>query len=223
MIDTKFSNTQLTKAIIRSQHCQRNWDLSQSIPQEDLQVLVDSVTQCPSKQNVAYYKAHFITNRDLIQQVYDQTDGFTVTYQPYTTTKNTQVLANLLVVLEATDYENSLKVSTVPANGEAHQLRMDKELSEESANILAHDQKVAVGVAAGYLNLSAALMEYATGCCSCFSPDGVQSVLGLKNKPLLLMGIGFNQQGTNRRVHQEDENFIFPIKKKQPIEVNFID
>lgn len=223
MINSKLSNAQITKAIIRSQHCQRNWDLSQTIPQEDLQVLVDSVTQCPSKQNIAYYKAHFITNRDLIQQVYDQTDGFTVTYQPYTTTKNTQVLANLLIVLEATDYENSLKISSIPSNGEAHQLRMDKELNEQSASILAHDQQVAVGVAAGYLNLSAALMGYATGCCSCFSPDGVQSVLGLKNKPLLLMGIGFNKPGTNRRVHQEDETFIFPIKKKQPIEVNYID
>ena len=56
----------ITKAIIRSQHCQRNWDLTKQIPQEDLDILETAVSQCPSKQNVAYYKAIFVTDREKI-------------------------------------------------------------------------------------------------------------------------------------------------------------
>ena len=90
----------LTKAIDRSQHCQRNFDLSKSIPEADMKKMVHAVTQCPSKQNVALYEAHFITNRDVIEEMHNTTQGFDypdenggVAYQT-----NSQVLANLVIV-----------------------------------------------------------------------------------------------------------------------------
>ena len=90
----------LTKAIDRSQHCQRNFDLSKSIPEADMKKMVHAVTQCPSKQNVALYEAHFITNRDVIEEMHTTTQGFDypdenggVAYQT-----NSQVLANLVIV-----------------------------------------------------------------------------------------------------------------------------
>jgi nitroreductase len=218
----EITNDEITKAVIKSQHCQRNWDLSQEIPDEDLKVLVDCVTQCPSKQNIAFYKAHFITNRETIQAIYDHTDGFTVNYDPYETTKNTQCLANLLVVFEKHDYTQNLSDGEIPRNREANQIIQDGAPTQLTMNIMEHDRQVAVGVAAGYLNLSASLMGYATGCCSCFYPEGVQEVLGIEGTPLLLMGIGFSDANTNRRVHHEDRDFIFPTKKKQPIEVTFL-
>jgi hypothetical protein len=218
----EITNDDITKTIIKSQHCQRNWDLSQEIPSEDLKVLVDCVTQCPSKQNIAFYKAHFITNRETIQAIYDHTDGFTVNYDPYETTKNTQCLANLLVVFEKHDYTQNLSDGDIPRNREANQIIQDGAPTQLTMNIMEHDRQVAVGVAAGYLNLSASLMGYATGCCSCFYPEGVQEVLGIDGTPLLLMGIGFSDADTNRRVHHEDRDFIFPTKKKQPIEVTFL-
>ena len=94
-------NSVITKAIIKSQHCQRNWDLEKEIPDEDLQLLTTAGTQCPSKQNIAFYKLHFISNRDVIEKVHSHTSGFVVRYNPtveYTT--NPQTLANLLVVFE---------------------------------------------------------------------------------------------------------------------------
>ena len=218
----EITNDEITKAVIKSQHCQRNWDLSNEIPSEDLAVLVDCVTQCPSKQNIAFYKAHFITNRETIQAIYDHTDGFTVNYDPYETTKNTQCLANLLVVFEKHDYTQNLSDGDIPRNREANQIIQDGAPTQLTMNIMEHDRQVAVGVAAGYLNLSASLMGYATGCCSCFYPEGVQEVLGIDGTPLLMMGIGFSNADTNRRVHHEDRDFIFPTKKKQPIEVTFI-
>lgn len=208
------SNADITKAIHRSQHCQRNWDLSKEIPQEDLELLVTAATQCPSKQNVAYYKAHFITNRSVIEAVHEKTNGFTT---PKRTTTNTQVLANLLVVLEGyyaeleptfrNDQWESVKTGTV---------------TEGIMNVIKRDQHMAVGIAAGYLNMTASLLGYSTGCCACFDPVGIKEILGLENEPVLLMGIGFKDPNLNRRIHHKDHSFVFPTKSKQAIPTNFI-
>ena len=50
----------IEKAVHKSQHCQRNWDLTKEVPERDLQVMETAVTQCPSKQNYAYYKPYII-------------------------------------------------------------------------------------------------------------------------------------------------------------------
>ena len=54
-------NVDIEKAVIRSQHCQRNFDLEKEIPEKDLKTLVHASTQCPSKQNISFYNLHFIT------------------------------------------------------------------------------------------------------------------------------------------------------------------
>ena len=58
----------LKKIIHKSQHCQRNWDLSKEIPQEDMDIMLEAITQCPSKQNKAFYKVHFITDLALLAE-----------------------------------------------------------------------------------------------------------------------------------------------------------
>ena len=50
----------LKKAIHKSQHVQRNWDLSKSIPEEDLEMIKEAITGAPSKQNVTFFKPYFI-------------------------------------------------------------------------------------------------------------------------------------------------------------------
>ncbi len=215
-----FSLADIEKAIHKSQHCQRNWDLSKEIPAEDFELLVTAATQCPSKQNVAFYRAHFVTNRALIEQAHDLTDGFTVSYDPPASTTNSQVLANLLVILEAENidtqsgwepYRNFETLNV--AKGEGLE-------AEEARSFLLRDQNMAVGVAAGYLNLTASLLGYATGCCACFDVMGIKKLFGLENMPLLLMGIGFRDETRGRRVHHLDSTFVFPTKPKQPIRVN---
>jgi nitroreductase len=209
------SRETITKAILRSQHCQRNWDLSQEIPEEDLELLYTAATQCPSKQNVAFYKAHFILNRNLIEQIHEKTMGFT-TREGHTT--NTQILANLVVVLEE---HVDLSKDTIYRNEETDKILsgVDTGKSEKTLNI---DKHMAVGVAAGYLNLTASMLGYSTGCCACFDAEGVKEILNLENYPLLLMGIGFKDPSLNRRVHHLDHNFIFPTKSKQSITINVI-
>ena len=57
------ASTHIKKAVIRSQHVQRNWDLSQEMSQDDIDLLVHAATNCPSKQNIAFYKLHVLTDR----------------------------------------------------------------------------------------------------------------------------------------------------------------
>lgn len=217
-----FSHGEIEKAIKVSQHCQRNWDLSRVIPDEDLKVLATAVDSCPSKQNVAFYRAHFVMNRELIEKVHNETNGFTVTYEPLTTTTNPQVLANLLVVFEPIKL-NAKSLKAQPRNTEIEEFcKTGGAVSKETDSILERDAQMAIGIAAGYVNLSAALLGYATGCCACFDASSVKEILGLENEPMLLMGVGFKQDGVGRRIHHKDNTFLFPTKQKEKIEIKII-
>lgn len=205
----------MKKVIHKSQHCQRNWDLSKEIPQEDLDTMLEAVTQCPSKQNKAFYKVHFITNRDVIEKAHANTVGFgnyltinenTAKFEPQT---NSQVLANLLVVFEKYSEDNV-------------QQHPNPEFEFDTDEVENTDRNTAVGIAAGYLNLTGSLLGYSTGCCGCFQPQKMQEVLGLDNEPLLLMGVGYPDETRNRRMHHKDENFKFPTIKKSPIPVEVV-
>lgn len=205
----------MKKVIHKSQHCQRNWDLSKEIPQEHMDTMLEAATQCPSKQNKAFYKVHFITNRDIIEKVHEKTVGFgnylvvnenTAKFQPQT---NSQVLANLLVVFEK-------------YSGDEVQQHPNPELTFDTDFATETDRNTAVGIAAGYLNLTSSLLGYSTGCCGCFKNDEMKEVLGLDSEPLLLMGIGHPDPTQNRRIHHADPSFKFPTIKKSPIPINII-
>ena len=206
-------NNFLEKTIAKSQRCQRNWDLSRSIAEEDLHTLETSVTMCSSKQNRVFYKVHFITNRDVIQKLYNLTDGFMINMETRETKKNPQVLANLVVAFsECVSIEEGLRTT--------EERDLGKIVDETSAKLGARkDQDVftALGIAAGYLTYTANLLGYSTGCCQCFNSSDVSEVLGTE-KTLLLMGIGYPDKSKNRRIEQ-DSDFKFPsFKKEIPVE-----
>lgn len=211
----QLTNSDIEKAIIRSQHCQRNWDLSKEISQDDLDLLMTAATQCPSKQNVAFYKLHFITNREIIEKIHDTTRGFTISQTPYIAETNSQVLANLLIVFEEWNYTQDIADGLF--RNDQTQALLTGNITESQKNDLRRDREMAVGIAAGYLNLTASLLGYSTGCCACFAPLDVQKILNLDNMPLLLMGIGFKNPNMNRRIHHTNTDFVFPTKIKQPI------
>jgi nitroreductase len=203
MIDV--DNAELKKAIHRSQHCQRNWDLSREIPEEDLDLIITAATQCPSKQNIAHYKVHAITNREIIEKIHDNTVGFQVNYT------NSQVLANLLIVLEYN-----------PVREHKNLFSFNSDLTQnEKADSFLRDAHMAVGVAAGYINVISSIAGYSTGCCACFNNQGIKELLNLENDILLMMGIGFKNSELNRRVHHKDHDFVFPAIKKEEISITF--
>ncbi len=216
------SHDEVKKAILKSQHCQRNWDLSKQMAKEDIDLFVSAVSQCPSKQNVAYYRTHFITNRELIEKIHAKTDGFIISFDEGTSTTNPQVLANLLVIFEAKPVDLRTD-KDVNRNAQTYEFaKTDGKISSDTELCMERDRNMAVGIAAGYLNLSATLMGYSTGCCACFDSEGIKELLGLEGSPMLLMGIGFKDADQNRRVHHVDKSFVFPTKAKQQIEISHI-
>ena len=192
----------IKKSIHKSQHCQRNWDLSKSIPKEDVELIIDSAVNCPTKQNLNFYKVHAITDRDKIQKIHDKTQGFEVfgeDRQVVDVKTNSQTLANLLLVF---------------AKDSPSYARENQEMNNEKAKTYEEDRHIAVGIAAGYVNLTSTMLGYSTGCCKCFDSKEVKNILN-SDSPILLMGIGYADNEKIRTEHQEDENFRFPTFKNQ--------
>ena len=220
----------IRKAILKSQHCQRNFDLTREMPEKDVELMKTAISQCPSKQNLAFYKAHFVFEREAIENIHKHTKGFGIESENYQT--NSQVLANLLVVFEENSpasMVNSDKEEKSHENNDKKFWRntqtkalAENQEDEHHLSDLRKDKDQAVGIAAGYLNLTASLLGYATGCCACFDGEAIKSILNLENKPVLLMGIGFRDFSRKRREHHKDKTFIFPSFKKQPVEIRTI-
>lgn len=223
-------NDKIIKAVLRSQRCQRNWDLSKQIPQEDIDVIAAAVTQCPSKQNLTFYKPLFVTNREKIEQIHAASmlaGTINKDSKEYVMRTQSQLLANLLVVLVEdhdpadldkspsvmSHYTGKLPQDIVDSHIQYYNNDMDRmlELFEEDFK---RDRATAVGIAAGYMNLAASLMGYSTGCCQCFDMPKVQEILGLHKQILLIMGIGFKDEKRNRREHHAFPNEMFPTNQK---------
>jgi nitroreductase len=214
------NHTEIKKAVLRSQHCQRNWDLSKEIPQEDLDLIIHAATQCPSKQNIAFYKVHFITNRDLIENIHNKTAGFK-NYSTGENETNSQTLANLILAFEAEDYLSRHESDNIFRNDEMWAYDNGSLTNGQKTN-LERDTHMAIGIAAGYSNLIASMLGYGTGCCACFDEKEIAEVVGANNPIKLLMGIGFKDEARSRREHHLKPEFMFPTKKKQDITVNII-
>ena len=94
---------------------------------------------------------------------------------------------------------------------------------KQALSILEQDRFTALGIAAGYVNLVSSQLGYGTGCCTCIlDKPRLRVILELEKNPLLVMGIGFKQEGKNRRVHHLRDNTVFTTRKKQPIEINYV-
>lgn len=202
----------LLKAIHKSQHVQRNWDLSKSIPEEDLEIIEQACLGAPSKQNVTFFKPYFITDRNVIERIHKNTTGFYIqdgvkggkAPKGDRLTTNPQTLANLLIVFTKNFDKEQAKGNTDQwHNGE----------------LMEQDMHQAVGVAAGYVNMTAALLGYSTGCCSCCNKDEIQRILDIDEKPILLMGVGYPDSSKPRRQHHLKDELVFPTNRKGNLEV----
>ena len=193
----------IKKSIVKSQHVQRNWDLSREMPQDDIDLLVHAATHGPSKQNFKFYNLHVVTNRDIIEKVHSMTEGLRNLEGEMST--NSQTLANLLIIFEDIDTTD--------------EHRAKWELRDNSKEWVARrDADMAIGVAAGYINVLATMLGYGTGCCACFDGKEVAKELGFKNEVRLMMGIGFADKTKNRRIHHETGKMM-GRRVKEPISV----
>ena len=201
---------ELKNAVDITQRAQRNYDLSKSIPQADLDTLIYTALNSPSKQNETHFKLKVYTDPNLIHNIYDCTkrfgligDNFDKMYKDTDKgvignnkyeVKNSQVLANVVFVYcdeDQQDEDNLRGSEQIIANrGNA---------SEETTNFFTRLKNFSIGISSGQLSLVAALLGYKTGFCSGYSTSQLKAVI--KDEPRLLVGIGYENSNMDRRLH----------------------
>ena len=202
------TNRFLEKTISKSQRCQRNWDLTKSIPIEDIKTLKTSITDCSSKQNKVFYKCKFITNRNVIESLYNLSEGagyFDKEDNLIKVDKNPQVLANLVVAF-IRDRDPSEKIRN-------RQERKNGRFTNNNTKLGGRDENIALGIAAGYLTLTANMLGYSSGCCQCGDPLKMAKILDEESPVLLLMGIGFPNQNISRLEHHVTGRRFYSFNK----------
>lgn len=207
-------NEEIKKAVNVAKRAQRNYDLSKSIPKNDLETLIYTAKNSPSKQNETHYSLYIYTDKDIIREIYNTTKKFILYKQndivdildpnnnkneqwmyDNTSVYNSQILANVLFVY--VDHNGS-------ARGVTHMLaKHDDTESNEIYNI---QKNYSIGISVGQLTLAATLLGYKTGICSAFDPDQVQEIIKSNNTVKLLVGIGYENIGVDRRFHAETLN-----------------
>ena len=233
-------------AVDITQRAQRNYDLSKSIPQADLDTLIYTALNSPSKQNETHFKLKVYTDPNLIHNIYDCTKRFALFYKDtfykmFKDTdegvkannkyevKNSQVLANVVFVYcdeDQQDEDNLRGSEQIIANrGNA---------SEETRNFFNRLKNFSIGISSGQLSLVAALLGYKTGFCSAYDLSQLQAIT--KDEPKLMVGIGYENIDKDRRLHgilfnkdipkqyrtgEDNEHWRFPsFDKKIKVEIN---
>jgi len=211
----------LRKAIDSAQKAQRNYDLSKSIPQEDLDTLIYAAQNSPSKQNETHYQLHVFTDQEIIRKIYQCTKRFCLFTKDDDYSKlfgevdgvywqseerslyNSQVLANALFVY-AKDDGNIRGCSHITGH---------KKDNPKSQREFQRQQNYSIGISSGQLVLVSALMGLKTGMCSSFDKS-IEPVIDVENKVHLLVGVGYEDSHKDRRIHPETLNRDVPDKFK---------
>jgi len=203
---TKIDN--IKRAIDTVQRAQRNYDLSKTIPDEDLKLLIYAATNSPSKQNETHYALYVYTNESIIKQIYNCTNKFTLGISEALeeekgeqwlyknkSVKNSQIYANVLFLYVDDEGE---------ARGATH-LR-GQHGDKFGRNVLTEQKNYSIGVSVGELILSAGLLGYKTGICSAMEEIPIKKIINTEKEPKLLVGIGYSNENVNRRAHAETLN-----------------
>jgi len=202
----------LKKAIDSAQRAQRNYDLSKTVPQHDLETLIYAAVNSPSKQNETHYSLYVYTDQVLIKQIYQNTKKFTLIkdnkdkkwgekdgkywQDDAQSVTNSQIFANVLFAY--VDEEGS-------ARGGTHEVGQ-KNSSGNAANLYSEQKSISIGISVGELILSANLLGYRTGICSAMDSRPIKKILGTEKSVKLLVGVGFDNAGIDRRLHAETLN-----------------
>lgn len=232
-------NEQIKDAVDVSQKAQRNWDLDKTIPQKDLDTLIYAAQHSPKKQMETHYALHVFTDKEKIRAIYDNTKKFSLFPVSETpkeddmegmfedrdgefwqddeySVKNSQILANAMFVY--TEDRRTVK-------GGTHFMAQQEGVSPNILSIYEEQIDFSIGISVGQLILSAAMMGYKTGICSALDSDPISDILGKRSdgklmNAKLIIGIGYEQDGVDRRLHQETLNKDIPFDDRRTGELN---
>lgn len=210
----------LKKAIDSAQRSQRNYDLSKSVPQDDLDTLIYAAVNSPSKQNETHYSLYVYTDQDIIRQIYNNTKKFTMIRDQQDQDESFKVEDDVFIQNDAKSvtnsqiYANALFVY-VAEQGDTRgsQHKAAKENPNSTAAKVYNEQiAYSMGISVGELILSAGLLGYKTGICSALDTRPIRDILGIKQNPKLLVGVGIPNSQLDRTQHSDVLNKDVPEK-----------
>lgn len=177
----------LTETVKTAERCQRNWDFSNPVTQEDIKKIVDVATNMPTKNNRPYYELIVSTNLDFNKMCYTHSiDKDNPHFIENKIHRNTQVYAPLLLVYRSANESGIID----PFN------------DDFKTNYL-----VSVGISSGAAVLTANSLGYRTGYCQCLEQQelndnmakhyNIQTTDG-RDPPIVMVGIGHPDSNFNR-------------------------
>lgn len=172
----------LIEAVKTAERCQRNWDYSFPIPNEDIKKLVEVATTMPTKQNRKFYELIVSTNPEFNKICYthavDLNNPHFIDREIH---RNTQANAPLIMLWRTTD---QTKV-------EEEDLFKDEYMKNYFTS---------VGISSGATVLTANALGYRTGYCNCITHDtlfdeleekfGIMANNGAPIRESMIVGIG---------------------------------
>ena len=197
-------------------HCQRNWDYTQKIPQKDIDIIVNTAINMPTKQNLKTYKLLVSDDLDFNHQLYElATDPLNPqSFDRPLPHRNMQVYAPLLLIFARIP----LDLDQIDPNilERSHFNRMSQ--GESSTHY-----SMSVGIASGAAALAANQMGYSTGFCQCFDHKKLSLFFKEKNiqyfnyQSLITLGIGkpLEKYNWNDLVYNNIHSGTVPIYNKQ--------
>ena len=221
-----------TSEVIR--RCQRNWDHSKSIPREHIELLAEVAKNSPAKQDEAYFDVYAITDRALIEKLYEESDGFTTGVlqgEKFEVYPNSQTRANLVfcwVARQPTTMRNYYQddhdydafdksdkgIDNVKEPGSP------KDPNEWSRNI--ENTYTSIGISTACVAMAAARLGYVTGYNK--NVGDFDEIIELKTSETVWMrytlGIGFPNEDKPHYIDDEGREFLsYSLKTERENEI----
>ena len=198
------------RAIRSARQCQRNWDLTKTVPDEHIDHWIDLATHAPSKQDEAFFDLYVLTDREKIDFLCKEHSwGFTMLPGVNDwVTRNPQMGANVLFIF------NRKMPSIEIRNNEK-----DGSFREYNHPHRVNNQYTSIGIASGIVTFSANQMGYVTGYGKNFgfieepkhSQDVWGEVLGIpkeENHLTYSVGIGYPTEGLLWNESKDNKEFL---------------
>ena len=221
---------QLSEAVTNSQHCYRNFDLTASIPQEHVDLMIHAAAESPAKQNYSYFNLKVVSNPDTISKIHAHTIGATVrskTTQTPIITTNSQILANLVFVYESKTFNQMsasfLEDQEIQEHDLEWQFNQNGSGLEKNLEGFKNDRDRHLGISSGQLVLVANMLGYRTGYCACFDSDEIRKLLNLAGTNFMLVGIGVPHPDKTRIEYMDDPDYDYMVKKREQVCVEILD
>lgn len=227
------NNEEYKKILWNSQRCQRNWDLTKTIPKQDIETMLHAISSAPSKQNEKHFEIFVINDYNARKTIYDDTlcfahkedktldlhsDG-TINFK-----KQSQLIANTLFVFCRAENNLFRSSESLADNTEVevaglHEMRTSEErdaIRKKHLKNCSHS----IGIAVGYLLVTAHMMNLKTGVSSGFGIQSVRDVTG-SAWPELIVGVGYEDATRDRTEEHFEQGRFFPSWDKE-IDVKWI-